>query len=55
MIPHIVFEALLKHYMYRSAPAEIGLITCSLEQDGGITRAPVMVVFQSLASHDRSI
>ncbi len=31
MIPHIVFEALIKHDMYRSAPAKIGFITCPLE------------------------
>ncbi len=30
MIPHIVFEVLIKHYMYRSAPAEIWFITCPL-------------------------
>ncbi len=28
MIPHIVFEALIKHDMYCSAPAEIWFITC---------------------------
>ncbi len=31
MIPHIVFEALIKHYMYRTAPAKFRFITCPLE------------------------
>ncbi len=30
MAPHIVFEALIKHDMYRSAPAKIGFVTCPL-------------------------
>ncbi len=30
MIPHIVFEALIKHYMYRTAPAKFRFITCPL-------------------------
>ena len=32
MIPHIVFEALIKHYMYRTAPATFRFITCPLER-----------------------
>ncbi len=31
MIPHIVFEALIKYYMYRTAPAKCRLITCPLD------------------------
>ena len=31
MIPHIVFEALIKHYMYRTAPAKFRFITCPLD------------------------
>ena len=30
MIPHIVFEALIKHYMYRTAPARIWFITAPI-------------------------
>ncbi len=30
MIPHIVFEALIKHYMYRTAPAKFRFIACPL-------------------------
>ena len=30
MIPHIVFEALIKHDMYRTAPAKFRFITCPL-------------------------
>ncbi len=34
MIPHIVFEALIKYYMYRTAPAKFRFITCPLGGGG---------------------